>query len=169
MNTALLVIDIQNDYFPGGAYPLWNTADTLDATVTAIGRAQARGELVVLVQHVALSPESPLFKAGTPGADIHPRILAAAPKAPVVIKHYADSFHETTLASILDAHGMEHLHLAGMMTQNCVTHTALSRAADRYHIDVLADCTTTVDAAIHGFALNALSTRVEFLNGAEAA
>lgn len=28
-DTALLVIDIQNDYFPGGGYPLWNSADVL--------------------------------------------------------------------------------------------------------------------------------------------
>ena len=45
-----------------------------------------------------------------------------------------------------------------MMTQNCVTHTAISRAADRYGIEVLASCTTTVDEMIHRIALSALSS-----------
>ena len=52
MTAALLIIDVQNDYFPGGALPLWNAEATLDAVVNAIDRARARGEAVVLVQHV---------------------------------------------------------------------------------------------------------------------
>lgn len=169
MTAALLVIDVQNDYFPDGAFPLWNTAAVLDATVAAIGRAQRRGEPVVLVRHVAATPDSPLLKAGTPGAEIHPRILAAAPDAPVVVKRFADSFHQTELGEVLARHGVDHLHIAGMMTQNCVAHTALSRGADPYRVSVLSDCTTTVDPAIHGFALNALSTRVALVADAGAA
>lgn len=159
MNTALLVIDVQNDYFPGGGYPLWNTDLVLDATVAAIRQARVRGEPVVLVRHAAPSG-SPFFAAGTPGADIHPRILAAAPGAPVVVKGHADGFHQTDLAEVLAAHAVGHLRIAGMMTQNCVTHTALSKAADAFRVSVLTDCTTTVDPTIHRFALNALSTRV---------
>ena len=93
MTAALLIIDVQNDYFPGGALPLWNAEATLDAVVDAIDRARARGEAVVLVQHVAASADSPLFQAGTTGVGIHARILAAAPDAPVIVKQYADSFH----------------------------------------------------------------------------
>ena len=59
MTAALLIIDVQNDYFPGGALPLWNAEATLDAVVNAIDRARARGEAVVLVQHVAASANSP--------------------------------------------------------------------------------------------------------------
>lgn len=169
MTAALLVIDVQNDYFPDGAFPLWNTAATLDATVAAIGRARQRGEPVVLVQHLAVTPDSPLLKAGTPGAEIHPRILAAAPDAPVVVKRFADSFHQTELGEVLAGRGVDHLRIAGMMTQNCVAHTALSRGADPYRVSVLSDCTTTVDPAIHRFALNALSTRVALVTDAEAA
>jgi nicotinamidase-related amidase len=160
MTTALLIIDVQNDYFPDGAFPLWNADATLDAIVAAIGRTRSRGEPVILVQHVAASTDSPLFRAGTHGVGIHPRILAAAPDAPVVVKQHADSFHQTGLAGVLAALGVTALRIAGMMTQNCVVFTALSPAADHYDVSVVSDCTTTVNEAIHGFALHGLSTRV---------
>ncbi len=159
MTTALLIIDVQNDYFSGGAFPLWNADATLDAIVAAIDRAQSRGEPVILVQHVA-PEDSPLFRPGTDGVAIHARVLAAAPDAPVVVKQHADSFHQTELADVLASLGVTHLNIAGMMTQNCVVFTAVSPAADRYQVSVLSDCTTTVDEAIHQFALHALSTRV---------
>ena len=159
MTTALLIIDVQNDYF-ASAFPLWNAEATLDATVAAIGRARARGEAVVLVQHVAASADSPLFRPGTHGAGIHADILAAAPDAPVVVKQHADSFHQTGLSDVLADLGVTRLRIAGMMTQNCVVFTALSPAAERYDVSVVSDCTTTLNEAIHGFALHALSTRV---------
>ncbi|HET7775985.1 MAG TPA: isochorismatase family protein, partial [Azospira sp.] len=52
------------------------------------------------------------------------------------------------------------LWLCGMMTQNCVTHTAISRAAEKYPVTVLKDCCTTVSEMIHRIALGALAVRV---------
>lgn len=160
--TALLLIDVQNDYFPGWAFPLWNTSATLAALRAAIAEARARGDLVVHIRHLAAAGASvaPFFNAGTPGSEIHPDILAAAPDAPVVVKHYADAFQQTELETLLSAHGITHLRLAGMMTQNCVTHTALSRAAEKYTVSVFADGCTTVSHLLHLVALNALAQRV---------
>lgn len=164
MTSALLLIDLQNDYFPGGRYPLWNTEATLAAVEAAIARARRAHMAIVHVQHVAPHADAPFFAAGTDGARIHPRILAAAPDAPVVVKQHADAFHQTDLAERLAQQGIDRLLLAGMMTQNCITHTALSKAADRYAVVVQADATTTVDPMIHRFALAALRTRVEVID-----
>ena len=167
---ALIVIDLQNDYFPDGKYPLWNSEAVLDNCVAAIERAHALDMPVILVQHVADSSKgiAPFFNAGSEGMAIHPRILAAAPQAPVVVKRAADSFHQTSLQATLDELGIHQLLLCGMMTQNCVTHTALSRAADKYEVAVLADCCTTVDQMLHAIALNALSIRVPLPTAAQA-
>ncbi|BBF86533.1 isochorismatase [Aquitalea magnusonii] len=169
-DSALIVIDLQNDYFPGGKYPLWNTATVLDNCVAAIEQANTLGIPVILVQHVADSSEglSPFFNAGSEGVAIHPRILAAAPQATVVIKQAADSFYQTTLQATLDKLGSRQLLLCGMMTHNCVTHTALSPAAAPYEVKVLADCCSTVDQMMHAIALNALSIRVPLPSAAEA-
>jgi nicotinamidase-related amidase len=165
MQTALLMIDVQEDYFPGGRYPLWNMTGTLAAAEAAIARARREGIAVIHVQHVAASADSPLFAPGSDGVRIHPRILAAAPDAPVVVKQHADAFHETNLAALLAKLGVQRLLVAGAMTQNCVTHTALSKAAERFDVAVLAEATTTVDPMIHGFAVSALRTRVAMLEG----
>jgi nicotinamidase-related amidase len=163
---ALLVIDVQNDYFPGGKYPLWNTAATLSHIVQAIETARAKEVPVVLIQHIA-DPEkgiAPFFNHDTDGAKIHPRILSAAQDAPTVIKQYADSFVKTNLEQTLTDLGVTELVVCGMMTQNCVTHTAISKSADKYNVCILSDCCTTVDEMIHKIALNALSTRVPLLS-----
>jgi nicotinamidase-related amidase len=160
---ALIVIDLQNDYFPGGAFALANTDATLLAIERAIAAAQAQGSPVVFLQHVADPQQgiAPFFNANTPGVEIHPRIRAAAPNAPVLIKHFADSFEGTTLHETLQNEGVDELILCGMMTQNCVTHTALSRQADAYaKVTVLTDASTTVSEMLHAIALHALSTRV---------
>jgi nicotinamidase-related amidase len=160
--SALVVIDLQNDYFPGGLFPLWSAEETLRNVVAAIGKARALGIPVIHIQHVANAAKgiAPFFNAGTPGVDIHPEVLAAAPDAPVVVKEYADSFHGTTLEQVLSGLGVEELLICGMMTQNCVTHTALSKGAEKYKVTVLTDCCTTVSQILHLIALNALSTRV---------
>lgn len=170
MGKALIVIDIQNDYFPGGKFPLWNPEETLAATLGAIRRAQEKGIPVILVQHVADASRglAPFFNQGSEGVELHPAIRDAASAAPVVVKSFADSFHQTGLAETLTGLGTTQLLICGMMTQNCVTHTAISKQAEQYAVTVLTGCCTTVDKMIHLIALNALSTRVALATAAEA-
>ena len=59
--------------------------------------------------------------------------------------------------------GVDELLICGMMTQNCVTHTAISKAAEKYTVTVLPECCATVDEMLHNIALHALSTRVSLV------
>ena len=68
MSKALLVIDVQNDYFSGGQFPLWNADIVLQNVEQAIAKAKARVPVVV-IQHIANSELGIafLFNKGTPG------------------------------------------------------------------------------------------------------
>jgi nicotinamidase-related amidase len=167
---ALIVIDLQNDYFPGGKFPLWNTEAVLSHTEAAIAKAHAQHVPVIIVQHVADSTKgiSPFFNEGSTGVEVHPRILAAAPNASIVVKTFADSFLNTTLEATLQKLGAEELLICGMMTQNCVTHTAISKSAEKYTVSILSDCCTTVDQMIHLIALNAVAPRVNLVESSVA-
>lgn len=164
--TALLVIDPQMDYFPNYKYPLWNTDETLHHILEMIGACKKRAIPIILIQHIA-DPKTgiaPFFAADSIGVEIHPAIRSAAADARIVIKHYADSFYQTDLKQVLHSFGVESLLICGMMTQNCVTHTAISKDAEKYHTAILVDCCTSITQMIHLIALNAVSTRVPLLD-----
>ncbi len=159
--TALIVIDPQLDYFPGYRFPLWNTKSVLNNILEAIGEARRNRIPVILIQYLAdgRTEPVPFFEKGSLGAGIHPEIRNAAPTAPIVVKNYPDSFFKSDLEEALSARKVNHLVLCGMMTHNCVTHTALSPNAGKYMVSVLADCCTTVNEMMHEIALNAIATR----------
>jgi len=167
---ALLVIDLQNDYFPEGKFPLFNTEQTLVNIKQTIKKAQQQDIKIIHIQHIADAKMglAPFFNQGSVGADIHPSILNAAPDADIVIKSFADSFEQTNLAEVLDQNNIDELLICGMMTQNCVTHTAISKKAENYKVSVLTDCCTTTDEMIHNIALHALSTRVALVTAEQA-
>lgn len=167
---ALIVIDPQLDYFPGYRFPLWNTKSVLKNILGAMVKAKRNRIPIILIQYLAdSSGESTLFfEKGSLGAGIHPEVRNAVPEAPVIIKNFADSFFQTNLEEMLSAREINHLLLCGMMTHNCVTHTAISPLAGKYTVSVLADCCTTVNETIHEIALHAVSTRASLTTGRNA-
>ena len=156
MTRCLLVIDIQNDYFPGGLLPLWQAEEVETRIVAAIGQARAAGDRVVVVRH--MSPEPGLLSASSPGSALRAAILAAAGDAPVVEKIFADAFQDTGLTAALA--GVQELLVCGMMTQNCVVFTAMSRATDGMAVRVLADLCTAPSEIVHLIAVDALGSKL---------
>lgn len=168
-NAALVVIDLQNDYFENGHFPLWNAEQVKQRTLELIATAQTHEIPVFLVQHIADPNQglAPFFNQDTDGVKIHPEILTAAPEAKIVAKHFADSFLNTPLHQLLQAKNIQDVYLCGMMTQNCVTHTALSKTAENYQIHVVTDACTTQNEMLHLIALNALAPRANLVESAK--
>jgi nicotinamidase-related amidase len=112
---------------------------------------------------IARSSASPRSVSTTrpPRTNSAERALAAAPDAPTLVKEFADSFVGTKLEETLTAWGVDELYVCGMMTQNCVIHTAISKSAEKYKVTILTDACTTVNELLHQIALHAVSTRVE--------
>lgn len=160
MKKALIVIDVQNDYFEGGLYPQNEANKVLEPTKQAIEKAKNEGWLVVFVKHE--SPEGFLVK-GTKGSEIHSELTPYLSDGITVIKTHADSFLETNLEDVLQKNNISDLVITGIMTQNCVTHTAISKQAEKYNVTVVANACTAPTEMIHNIALFALSDRVSVL------
>ncbi len=163
MTRALIVIDIQNDYFPGGHLPLHAAEETEAGIVAAIGRAREAGDKIILVRHVSKAGQG-LFSAA-PGNEIRAAVAAAAAGAPVVTKHVADAFQDTDLKDHLQ--GVKDVLVCGMMTQNCVVFTAMSRSAEPLGVTVVSDLCTAPTEIVHRIALNALASKLKVSTAAE--
>lgn len=164
---ALIVIDIQNDYFADGKYPLYQPEVTMQKNLKAMAAAKEKGVAIIHIQHL-VSPEfgeGLFFYDDSAGAEIYKDVLAAAPCAPIVTKRHADCFEKTNLEQLLQELGVEEILLTGMMTHNCVIHTALSPAATKYNPKVIEECVCTTDPITHALALDAMQVRgIELLS-----
>ncbi|CCG08252.1 cysteine hydrolase family protein [Pararhodospirillum photometricum] len=164
MTRTLLVIDIQEDYFPGGMLPLWQAEETEARIVTAIGKARAHGDKIVLVRHVSAAATG-LFAADSPGTAIRPALLEVAGDAPIVTKRNADAYQDTDLSKHLV--GTTEVLICGMMTQNCVVFTAMSRLADGFQAEIIGDLCAAPSEIVHQVALNALRSKMRVSSASE--
>ncbi|HTS22490.1 MAG TPA: cysteine hydrolase family protein [Casimicrobiaceae bacterium] len=128
MTTALVLIDLQRDYFPGGAMELVGAEDAVAQARALLEAFRARALPVFHLQHVARRPGATFFLPGTTGVDFHPAAKPSAGEA-VVTKHFPSAFRETTLLDQLRAVRASRLVVAGMMTHMCVD-TTVRAAAD---------------------------------------
>ncbi len=128
MTQALLLIDLQNDYFPGGTMELVGADAAVAQAALLLQACRGRGLPVIHVQHIAQRPGATFFLPGTRGAEIHAAVQPARGEA-VVTKHFPNSFRETPLLQALRERGITQLLVAGMMSHMCVD-TSVRAAAD---------------------------------------
>ncbi len=131
---ALIVIDVQNDYFPGGRWELAR----MDAASANVGRLlrhyRELGAPVVHIRHEFPDAASaPFFAPGSEGAAIHPS-AAPADGEPVLLKHHINSFRDTPLLDILRGHEADEVVICGAMSHMCVD--ACTRAANDFGFQV---------------------------------
>lgn len=141
---ALILIDIQNDYFEGGALQLVNPTPAADTAKRLLAQARAEGDLIVHIQHVSLVDEQPFMKPGTPGIEIHSSVAPLSDEV-VVQKHYPNSFWQTDLEAVLKEANITELTIAGMMTHMCVSTTARGAMERGYATTVVTDACATMD------------------------
>lgn len=128
MTTALLLIDIQNDYFPGGAMELVGAAAAATQAAALLAAFRGKRLPVIHAQHLATRAGATFFLPGTAGAEIHAAVAPLAGEV-VIQKHFPSSFRETALLELLRGAGIARLVVAGMMTHMCVD-TTVRAAAD---------------------------------------
>jgi nicotinamidase-related amidase len=162
VNTALLLIDIQNDYFPGGAMELVGQEAAAAQAARLLGSFRAKGLPVFHVQHLATRPGATFFVAGTSGAAIHASVAPASGET-LVTKNFPSAFRGTTLHEALRAAKVEQLVVAGMMTHMCVDTTVRAAADLGYTCSLAQDACATRELAFGGERIAAAQVQLAYL------
>ena len=144
MKTALLVIDIQKDYFPGGKFPLVDPLPAAQKAYELLQCFREHGGRHVHIQHISIKPDATFFIRGDSGSDIHDSVAHFVGE-PIVYKHYPNSFRETNLLEILQGWGIERVVITGMMTHMCVDATARAAVDLGFKLIVVEDACATRD------------------------
>ncbi len=162
MNTALLLIDIQNDYFPGGRMELVGSTEAAERAREVLEHFRKKELPVVHIQHISARPVARFFLLNTEGADIHQAVRPVSGEE-VVQKHYPNSFRETTLLDALRQKGIEHLVIAGMMTHMCVDATVRAAFDAGFRCTLVRDACATRDLLFESDVVPARFVHAAFL------
>lgn len=164
MTSALILVDIQNDYFTGGRWPVEQMEHVADAAASVLAKAREATDHVIHIRHEALSDTAPFFRPGTAGADIHPSVAPRSNEA-VFLKHRPNSFHETGLQTHLQDLAVTDLTVVGAMSQMCIDATVRAARDFGYNVTVVADACGAKSARFGDVELSAPQVQAAFMSG----
>lgn len=131
MKQALLIIDVQNDYFSGGKSELYNPLGALDNIERILQNFRNQALPVIHVQHINIRAGATFFLPDTEGVFIHEN-LKPHENEYLVVKHAPNSFFETDLLHIIKDNSITEIVICGMMSHMCIDTT--TRACKDYGI-----------------------------------
>jgi nicotinamidase-related amidase len=160
---ALIVVDIQNDYFPGGKWTLHNMDAAADNAALLIESARNNQDLVVHIRHEFPTTDAPFFAPGSEGAQINAKVKNRDGEA-VIVKHQINSFRDTNLKEILDKNNVEEVVICGAMSHMCVD--AVTRASNDYgfKVTVVHDACASRDLEFNGTVVPAAQAHAAFMS-----
>ena len=161
-STAIILVGYQNDYFAQngilrGVVEEPNRVDNVLANSLAFIRAVANTPITIIATPIVLEPDyralansvgildtiktSGAFKAGTPGADTIPELLALGDRITYVTgKVGYNAFSNTELENVLTHRGIKNVLVAGMITSLCIDSTGRAAYERGYNVRILSDC-----------------------------
>lgn len=162
MSKALVLIDIQNDYFPNGANPLIDS-DSVSRKAQLVLEQLRKAKLPVIhIQHLSVRPGSTFFIPETAGAEIHSKVKPLDNEK-IIVKNHPNSFIETELQKYLTDLGVTELVICGMMTHMCVDATTRAAKDLGYTCTLIGDACATKELEIHGRKVAARDVHNSFL------
>ena len=165
MKDALLIIDVQNDYFPEGRWELHKSKEVLENIKSLLIHYRTKNLPVYHVQHIA--PEgAAFFEVNTPGVEIHPEVTPLEGET-VIQKQYPSSFLKTNLREVLVKDEITDLTVCGMMTHMCIDTTVRAAQDFGYVIRLVDDACATRDLAVKGQVINAETVHNTYMGSLE--
>lgn len=162
MKHVLLLVDIQNDYFPGGAMELAGSQEAGLKASTLLRTFREQALPVIHVQHIATREGATFFLPGTPGVAIHENVAPQAGEL-VITKHFPNSFRQTGLLEQLRKRQTTSLVIAGMMTHMCIDTTTRAAADLGFQCMLAHDACATRELSFGGLTVPAAQVQAAYL------
>lgn len=159
---ALVIIDIQNDYFAGGNMPLVGSDEAVLNAKLVLEQFRNDGLPVIHIKHVSDRPGATFFVPGTSGVEIHSEV-APLNNEKIIVKHFPNSFRETELQDYLKELGISDLVICGMMTSMCVDATTRAAKDFGYNCTVIGDACAAPNLEINGKTVSGENVHNAFL------
>lgn len=161
---ALVIIDIQNDYFEGGTKTLVNSEEASKNAKDILEYFRKQNLPIIHIQHLANREGATFFIPNTFGAEIHKNVFPQEGEK-IIIKHFPNSFRETELQKHLQSEKITELVICGMMTSMCIDATTRAAKDLGYNCTVLSDACASPNLEINGETVAAKDVQNAFLAG----
>ena len=142
INKALMLIDIQNEYF-NGKLPVYEANKSLDNILKIIEAAKKNNTKIIVVQHTSNINNASTFVKGTKEWELHNEIKKISYDKHIE-KNYPGSFTNTDLEKFVNDNNINHFIITGYMTQMCCDTTARQAFHMNKTVDFISDATGTI-------------------------
>jgi nicotinamidase-related amidase len=159
---AVIVVDIQNDYFVGGKWILDGVDAAADNARDVINAARANDDLVVHIRHETLAKDAPFFVPNTEGAQLHPK-AANLPGERVIVKHHMNPYRETDLQKTLEDQDIEQVVVVGNMSHMCIDAVTRASVDFGFKTTVVHDACATHDLEFNGVHVPSAQVHAAFM------
>lgn len=162
MQDALLLIEIQNDYFPGGKMELVDPISAANNARRLLQHFRNAKLPVIHVQHLSTHAGATHLLPGTEGAEFNEAVLPMEGE-PVVVKHLPNGFYQTDLLGILRKLQVKNLAVAGMMTHRSIDSTVRTAREHGFDVYLYGDACAARDLMLDGERVAARDVQTAFL------
>ena len=159
---ALLLIDIQNDYFPGGAMELVGSPEAAAQAGTLLRVFREKALPVIHIQHLSTRPGATFFLPHSKGVEFHGSV-APGQNEIVIQKNFPNSFRGTPLLDYLRERHITQLVIGGMMTHMCIDSTTRAAADLGFECFLARDACATKALSFGGVTIPAENVQTAFL------
>ncbi|HTM64242.1 MAG TPA: cysteine hydrolase family protein [Gammaproteobacteria bacterium] len=166
MNTALLLLEIQNDYFPNGRIPLPRSQEACAKTHEVLSVFRNKKMPVIHVQHISTQPDASYLLPCTKGAEFYQTVQPAKGET-IIKKHYPNSFKDTQLLNHLIKNQINHLLVCGMITHQAVDATVRAAHDLGFSVTVLEDACAAQDLSFNQHQIPAQDAHHAFMAALE--
>lgn len=161
-STALILVDIQNDYFPQGRKELFEPGKAAANARKLLDFFRNQNLPVFFIQHVSLGSDASFFLPDTEGIVIHETVKPLDGE-PIIVKHFPNSFHETPLLEKLQQSGVKDVVICGMMSHMCIDATTRAASDYGFRCTVVEDACTSPDLSFNGRTIKAADVHAVFM------